>query len=197
MKKVVLLIFFIASFSLGTQAKKNKEAWKQEKNLEQQYTVFKKNLNFWNGNYFLSNEQLDAFHGAMLDTIKHLEGLVATGTAKINQQQQELKAKQKQVDETQLKCKEATRLKNSIRIFGMNVNKNIYSITMYLLILAALAIAGFVFMLFRRSSRITHQTKEEYEALKQEYETHKKNALERYTKINMELHRTRLELKKK
>jgi hypothetical protein len=41
------------------------------------------------------------------------------------------------------------------------------------------------------------RTKKEYDELKEEYGVHKKNALDRYTKMNMELLKTRLELNKK
>ena len=68
---------------------------------------------------------------------------------------------------------------------------------MYLLIAGVLVLAGFVFLLYKRSLVVMHRTKKEYNELKKEYEAHKKSALERYTKINMELHQTRLELKKK
>lgn len=197
MKKILIFILLVTSFSSGTFAKRDSTAWLSEKNLEQQYLVFKKNLYFWEGRYFLSGRRLDAFHGAMMDTIANLEKTVNEGANKIELQKQELETQQKQFDDAQKQLNEAIKLKNSIKVLGMNINKGGYSITMYLLIIVVLVFAGFVYMLFQRSSRITRQTKKEYEELKQEYEKHRKNALERYTKINMELHRTRLELKKK
>jgi hypothetical protein len=51
--------------------------------------------------------------------------------------------------------------------------------------------------MYNRSNKVTVRTKKDYDELKEEFEVHKKDSLERYTKINMELHHTRLQLKKK
>jgi len=196
MKRLLFLTIFICSLIFDTFAK-DTNAWKQEKSLEQQYQVFKENLNFWSGNYFMSPTQLDQFYGAMTDTIAKLQQQVTGGLSKINQQKQELAAKQTTVDETQKKLDESIKNQDSISVLGARVNKSVYSTTMYLFIIGVLVLAGVMYMMFQRSHKITRQTKKEYDELKAEYEEHKKVALDRYTKINMELHKTRLELQKK
>ncbi|MCK3684625.1 hypothetical protein [Maribellus sp. YY47] len=197
MKRLLFVCILLFSLSFNTLAIKDVNAWKQEKSLEQQFQVFKENLNFWSGNYFMSPAQLDQFYGAMTDTIAKLQQQVSSGLAKINQQKQELAAKQATVDETQLKLDESIRNQNSISVLGARINKAVYSTTMYLFIAGVLVLAGVMYMMFQRSHKVTRQTKKEYDELKAEYEEHKKVSLDRYTKINMELHKTRLELQKK
>ncbi len=198
MKRIVLVLMVIvplAKFSYGQ--KKDSQAWKSETRLDQQYRVFKDNLNFWNGNYFMSGQRLDEFYGAVSDSIGQLESRVSQGIEKIENQKRELAAKQAQIDETQVKLDESIRNQNSISVLGANINKTVYSTVMYLFILGVLALSAVVFLMFRRGQKVTRQTKKEYEELKAEYEEHKKTSLDRYTKINMELHKTRLELQKK
>lgn len=197
MKKFIFITIALTFLAIVSFAKKDINAWKQEKSLEQQYEVFKENLNFWNGNYFLDGKQLDDFYGALSDTISGLEKQVGNGLAKIDQQKQELAAKQALMNETQQKLDESKMLQNSISVLGMNINKTVYSTVMYLFILGVLVLAAFIYLLFKRSNKLTRETKKEYSALKAEYEEHKKQALDRYTKINMELHKTRMELQKK
>jgi len=197
MKRILTITIVLISLAQITFAKKDINAWKQESNLENQYLVFKENLNFWNGNYFLNESQLDDFYGALSDTISGLEQQVAQGQAKIDQQKQELASKQALIDETQGNLDESKRLQDSISVLGLNINKTVYSTVMYLLILGVLVLAGFIYMLFKRSNKLTRETKKEFNELKAEYEEHKKQALDRYTKINMELHKTRMELQKK
>ena len=197
MKKLLLLNILILTFSVSTWAKKDIHAWKNERNVKDQFDVFKQNLNYWSGNYVLSGAQLDEFYGAMSDTITHLESQLHENQLQISQQKQELAQRQSMVNETQKNLDESKRLQNSISFLGMAVNKNVYSTTMYLLILAVLAFAGFMYMLFQKGLKSTRRTRKEYDELKLEYEEHKKTALDRYTKINMELHKTRLELQKK
>ena len=66
---VVVLVFVV----FNSFAKKDINAWKQEQSLPSQYEVFKENLNFWNGSYFLKEDQLDDFYNALTDTIGVLE----------------------------------------------------------------------------------------------------------------------------
>ena len=197
MKKLVIISVVLTSLTLSSFASKDFNAWKNEQTLEKQYEVFKENLNFWNGNYFLNEKQLDDFLRATSDTISQLETQLASSNNRISRQEQELLAKQKLIDETRQNLDKSKKLQNSITVLGLNISKNLYSSVMYLFILGVLVFAGFIYLLFQKSHKVTRKTQKEYEELKQEYEEHKKTSLDRYTKINMELHKTRLELQKK
>ncbi len=197
MKKFILLFILTVSVSSVSFAKKNINAWKNEKNLNNQFSVFKKNLNFWDGNYFLKEVQLNQFYNAMYDSITVLRNELTESKSQILSLQNELKAKTEETKEIQENLKRAIKRENSITVFGMSINKTAYSLFMYLFILGVLVLSGIVFLLYKRSLAITRYTKNEYKELKEEFEIHKKNSLERYTKMNMELHKTRMALNKK
>ena len=189
---VVVLVLVV----FNTFAKKDVNAWKQEQSLASQYEVFKENLNFWNGSYFLKEVQLDDLYNALTDTIEVLGKSAEQKDTKIRDLNSEISSKAAQMNTLQEELDESLKLQNSIVFLGMKIDKSAYSVTMYLFIAGVLVLAGFVFLLYKRSLSVMRRTKKDYEELKEEYETHKKNALERYTKMNMELHQTRLELKK-
>lgn len=197
MRRFTLIIILVVSFSVNSFAKKDTNAWKDEKNLDQQFSVFKQNLNFWSGSYFMKPEQLDQFYSALRDSSAVFEKRNAEDQNQINSLQTELRANTAQTKEIQSKLDESIKNQDSISVLGMQINKSVYSFSMYAFILGVLVLAGIVFMLFKRSNTITKHTKKEYDELKEEFEVHKKNALDRYTKMNMELHKTRLELNKK
>ncbi len=197
MKKFILLFILTVSVSSVSFAKKNINAWKNEKNLNNQFSVFKKNLNFWDGNYFLKEVQLNQFYNAMYDSITVLRNELTNSKSQILSLQNELKAKTEETKEIQDNLKGAIKRENSITVFGMSINKTAYSLFMYLFILGVLVLSGIVFLLYKRSLAITRYTKNEYKELKEEFEIHKKNSLDRYTKMNMELHKTRMALNKK
>jgi len=197
MKRLFTFLILFITLVSGTYAKKDTNAWKSESNIRDQYTVFKQNLNYWAGNYVVSSNQLDEFYGAVNDTISKLETKLQERVLEISQQKGDLAQRQALVNETQKKLDESQKLQNSITVLGMDINKNVYSVTMYLFIVAVLVIAGVMYIMYMKSMKNTRNTRKEYEELKQEYEEHKKTALDRYTKINMELHKTRLELQKK
>lgn len=197
MKKLITLILLFAALTPSVFAKKDINAWKKESDTREQYKIFKQNLNYWAGNYVLSGDQLDEFYGAINDSIAKMESELHERMLEISKQKEELAQRQALVNEIQQKLDRSEKLQNSITILGMNINKNVYSVGMYLFIIGVLAVAGIIYMMYKKSHRTTRQTQKEYDELKQEYEEHKKTALDRYTKINMELHKTRLELQKK
>ena len=177
--------------------KKDSNAWKKENDLDQQFEVFKNNVNFWNGSYFMKPEQINQFHNAIMDSVGLLENNISDSKSRIKTLQQELAENSTQTNELQAQLDESIKHQNSITVFGLYIEKTTYAIILYSIIVGLLVVTGVVFMLFKRSNSITVRTKKEYEELKEEFETHKKNALDRYTKMNMELHKTRLELNKK
>ena len=194
MKRVTLLLILLVSFSLSTFAKKDINAWKNAKDLEEQFTVFKENLNYWNGSYFLKEDQINEFYKALRDSISVYEKQVISSNNRAQNLQNELEAKIEETKTIEAKLERSMELENSISLLGVDINKTVYSTSMYLLIVGVLLVAGLLFLLFKRSNKITANTKRDFEDLKEEFETHKKNALDRYVKINNELTRARMEL---
>lgn len=197
MKRLTLLLALLISFSHFSYSKKDINAWKNEKNLEQQYEVFKTNLKFWSGSYFLTEIQLDEFYNALKDTIGNLENSVDKNQGYVMELKNELDSNKVETEQIHIKLNESVKHQNAISLLGMRIHKNIYTAIMSLIILGLLVLLGVVFMMFKRSNKITSHTKKEYNELKDEFEAYKKSSLERYTKMNMELHKTRLELKKR
>lgn len=197
MKKYIIFLILMVAITLSSFAKKDINAWKSEENLKQQYVVFKQNLNFWNGSYFLTEVQLNEFYNALTDSIKVLEDQVAGKQNQVKSLENELDSTNTQLENTKVELASSIKNQNAIEIFGQYIQKNTYTFFMTMFIVILLIVLGILFMLYKRSHQVTSRTKKDYNELKEEFETHKKNALERYTKINMELHHTRLELKKK
>lgn len=197
MKRIVVLLIVMVSLTFTSHAKKDINAWKNADNLEEQFTVFKTNLNYWNGSFFMNEDQLDQFYKALRDSIAVYENQVEISENQVKELEDELNAKMEETKAIQAKLDRSIQLENSISLFGADINKTIYSTSMYVLILGVLLVAGLLLLLYRRSNKITHKTKRDLEDLKEEFEVHKKNALDRYVKINNELTRARMELNRK
>lgn len=194
MKRLMVLFILLVSISLVSFAK-DIHAWKSEANLEQQFLVFKKNLNYWNGSYFMEPLQINQLYGALTDSLAVLEKVVVDNQAQIVLLQNKLRTNKAQTVEISEKLDESIKRENSFALFGMNINKNVYSVSMYFIILGVLVLAGIMFLMYKRSNSITVSSKKDYLELKDEFELHKKNALERYVQMNKELHKARMELK--
>lgn len=192
--KTKILLFLIVLFVSATTLAKDTNAWKKEETLEQQYQVFKKNLNYWNKSYFMSENQLNEFYNALSDSVGVLENEIQMKAGKIDELQNDLRSTQQQLANTNTKLDASVKSKNSIEVFGLNMEKDVYTLIMSMIILALLIALGVLFLLFKRSHTITRKTREDYNGLKEEFEIHKKNSLKRYTTINTELHNTRMAL---
>lgn len=196
MKKIVVISMALVLLTVTLFAK-DINAWKTEPNLEQQYNVFKKNLDYWDGKYIVTGAQLDQFNAAFSDSVAALENEVAESSATINELQNELRTANTQLKNTQSELDTSVKNQNAIEVFGLNVEKGVYTLFVSLIIMALIIALGVIFMFYKRSNAVTVKYKNDYKDLKEELETHKKSALERYTKLNMELHQTRMELKNK
>lgn len=192
--KTKILLFLTVLFVSATTFAKDTSAWKKEETLDQQYQVFKKNLNYWNKSYFMSGNQLDEFYNALSDSVGVLENEIQMRAEKIDELQNDLRSIQQQLADTNTELDASVKSKNSIEVFGLNVEKDVYTLFMSMIILALLIALGILFLLFKRSHTITRKTREDYNGLKEEFEIHKKNSLNRYTKINTELHNARMAL---
>ncbi|MEN8116488.1 MAG: hypothetical protein ABFS16_05885 [Bacteroidota bacterium] len=197
MKKFTLLLVLLVSLSVFSFAKKDLNAWKNENSLEKQYEVFKTNLNFWNGSYFMKPIQMDEFYRALTDSVAALENIVSNNQNQISLLQEELTAQTAETNQIQQKLDDSIKHQNAVGVFGLQLHKSFYTAIISSIILGLLVVLTIVFVMFRRSNMVTIRTKKDYDELKEEFETHKKNSLERYTKINMELHKTRLEFNKR
>jgi hypothetical protein len=78
----------------------------------------------------------------------------------------------------------ATNEKDSMKLLGMLINKNLYQTIVWMVIIGLSLIVLIIGVLFKRSNSITVQTKTDLEELKQEFEAHRKRALEREAQLS-------------
>ena len=89
----------------------------------------------------------------------------------------------------------AIRNKDSFSIFGIQMNKALYSSVMWLIILGLAALAVLMVVLFRRSHLITSQVKDEFRSTQEEFEEYRKSSREKYEKLVISHHSEIMRLK--
>ncbi len=194
-KKLVLVLVMI-TFSLSTYAKKDINAWKKENKLDTQYKVFKENLNFWDGSFFCKEFQIDAFYKAVTDSINILDSKIESDRNSINGLNSTISNLNTDLETTQTKLDESLTREDSFTTLGIQVSKSSFATVMYVISIILIILAGVLFFLFKQSHLITKEAKEKFEDLDKEFDLHKKNNLERFTKLNRELHDARMQLGK-
>jgi hypothetical protein len=111
--------------------------------------------------------------------INHLNKAVADLKHKIDSLESDLQANKASLEK-------AITTKNSFRLLGREVNKTIYNSIMWLAILILAASLGIIFLTFKRSLAITHNTQKELKDLNNEFQTYRKTSREAREKMSMD-----------
>ncbi len=133
---------------------------------------------------------------AWLLTLKsHFTDSLNAEKAKFSNSQKTIASKNGEIDSLQSDLRSTTekltyaiREKNTLKLFGLNINKVGYNGIMWTLT-GILAVSLLIFFaLFKRSNTITVQTKKDLREVKEEYEAHRKRAREREERLVHDLH---------
>ena len=190
-KKIIISILLI-SFSFSAFAKKDIDAWKKETKLENQFSVFKKNLNLWDGYLFFRENQINQLFKAVGDSIVNLESTIISNRSNIGELNGTIVTLNESLSTTQSKLDESLSREDSFSTMGIQISKNNYSVIMYSITIVLLLILAILFFLYKNSHSVTTEAKNKFIDLEKEFDVHKKNTLERVTKLNRELHDARM-----
>jgi hypothetical protein len=87
---------------------------------------------------------------------------------------------------TKTSLEEMTRTKNSLKVIGLNVNKDTYNGIMWTILGGLLALLLLGFLVFQRNLSTTSNTKKEFQELKNEFEAYRKTTREAREKLTMD-----------
>lgn len=91
---------------------------------------------------------------------------------------------------------EAIRTKDSLSFLGIQMNKTIYNTIMWIIVMGLAVLAAILFLLFKRSHVVTLQTRKELANTRDEYESYRKKAREKYEKLVVSHHNEIMKLKR-
>jgi len=122
-----------------------------------------------------------------LDTIKTLKSDIVVLNDKVSDLNIKLDNLQKELKETQDKFNTVTKERDSLRLFGMLITKSAFYGIVISIIIGLIVALAVVFILYKRSNIITVKTKETLTNTQEEFEKHRKWALEKEQKLSREL----------
>ena len=76
------------------------------------------------------------------------------------------------------------------------MNKALYNTILWFIILGLAVVAVLVFLLYKRTRMVTVQTKSDFEAIEEAFETHKKASREKYEKLVVSHHNEVMKLRR-
>lgn len=90
------------------------------------------------------------------------------------------------LETTKINLEEITRTKNSIKLFGLDVNKLTYNAIVWIIIAGLISILILGFLVFNRNRLATLNTKKELKGLRDEFEAYRKTSREAREKMTMD-----------
>ncbi len=155
--------------------------------LARQYSEVLEKANSYQEYKVIRKAQLDAFHRSVQDSLARIRKNLVLAQSKIEEQQTQLGS----LNQTLLgkeKTIQASQYDNDrIAVMGMQVLKDRYIFTNWIIIGLLLTIAIFAFVRYQMSNRVASAARRDYEEVKQELESYRQKLLESKTSLGREL----------
>ena len=186
---LVLLLIFGSTF-ISAQEKKQQSL--NEGTIEDQFEFIIKKSSNWRDEKGQSYEVIKRnlilnLKGNTLDSLKAFQAKLNDTKDAISKQQEEIDELKTNLSKTQDTLLTTNKKKDSITLFGLQMSKTSYSLIMWLFIIVLLALLILFIYKFNNSNSVTRIAKNNLADIEEEFEEHRRYALEREQKVRRQL----------
>ena len=193
--RFVVLFLFVTLFTISAQAQTNSEDDNLSLNsgtIDSQFEyVLKKSGNFkgTNGSPYeaVKRSMFNTLRAHTIDSLKTVHKDLAETRAIVNSQAKEIASLKTSLTNTQGTLDQTNIEKDSMSLFGMQMSKSGYNVLLWSIIAGLLALLLFFIYKYKNSNSITKNVNEALAEIEEEFEEHRKVALEREQKVRRQL----------
>jgi len=128
-----------------------------------------------------------ALRAHTMDSLKTVHKNLAETQAVVKTQAKEISDLKANLSNTQTDLDTTNSEKNNMALFGMQMSKINYNVLMWSIIAGLFALLIFFFYKFKNSNSITREAKHNLAEIEEEFEEHRRTALEREQKVRRQL----------
>jgi len=186
---ISFILLFFTAFTAVAQQDVNSET-KGSLNggsIESQFEFLYKKSGRYQDYRVIKINQLIKFRNNVYDTLKLDRKKYLNSQNIITNQKSEIDSLNSKLIAINNDLTEVTKEKDSIHLFGMQLSKAGYNSLLWSIIVALSVLLALFITRFKRSNAITAEAKSDKAEIENEYEEHKRRALEREQKIRREL----------
>lgn len=121
------------------------------------------------------------------DTLKTLQTKLENSKSTVESQANEISTLKTSLENTQATLEQTNTEKNSMSLFGMQMSKTGYNVLMWAIIAGLLALLIFFIYKFKNSNAVTRAAKRSLAEIEEEFDEHRRIALEREQKVRRQL----------
>ncbi len=200
MKNLSIVFIGLLMSCITLHAQNQQNATTENTSIQGQFeTIIRKSTNYrQNGKRYevVRLIELNALQKNVLDTLKTANANISSLKSTIAENETAIGSLNAKLDETTKNLNRITEEKDSMPFFGSLVSKSTYKLIVWSIIIGLLIFLAFFIFKFKSSNALTQQAKTALADLEEEYEQHRRRALEREQKISRELHDERNKNKK-
>ncbi len=181
------VLFLLTVFSVKAQEEDENKLSLTEGTIDNQFEYIFEKANNYQDYKVVKRNWLLLLKKNTLDSVARLENELASSEELTTTQRAKIDSLNKQLASTNQQLSRVTEEKDSISFFGALINKPAYKGIMWgIVALLALILALFVYK-FRNANAITQDARKSLAELEEEYEEHRRKALEREQKARRQL----------
>ena len=193
--KLAVLLLFLLSINLSTAQVQPEEKLSLNKGtIDNQFEYVITKSNRYQEYKVVNTNWLYALKAHTLDSLKAVKKQLADTQLLVDTQDKEIQVLKTNLSDTNSTLNQTNLEKNSMSLFGMLMSKTSYNLLLWSIIGGLLAFLLFFIYKFNNSNAITKQAKLSLTETEEEFEEHRKRALEREQKV---MRRLQDELNKK
>jgi len=192
--KFLTLIFLISFSSLNTYAQNNQQPSQEEEKLslnsgsiDNQFEFIIRRSNRYQDYKVVKTNWLYTLKSHVLDSLKAVQDDLDSTNLVVSEQQKEIDDLKTNLSTTQTSLDATNKEKDSMALFGMQMSKSGYNMLMWIIIAGLLALLVLFIYKFKNSNSVTKQAKNALAEIEEEFEEHRKVALEREQKVRRQL----------
>ncbi|MDB9961541.1 tRNA (guanine-N1)-methyltransferase [Oceanihabitans sp.] len=190
-----VLFLFVTLFTISAQAQSNTDEDNLSLNsgtIDNQFEyVLKKSGNFkgTNGQPYeaVKRSMLNTLRAHTIDSLKTIHKDLTETQAIVNSQAKEIALLKTSLTNTQGTLDQTNLEKDSMALFGMQMSKSGYNVLLWSIIAGLLALLLFFIYKYKNSNSITRNVNLALAEIEEEFEEHRKVALEREQKVRRQL----------
>ena len=188
--KTLFILIFTCLFSLNSFSQSTTEETKPSLNsgtINSQFDYLIRKSGKYQEYKVVKQTWLYILKAHVLDSLKAVHKDLKETQSVVANQDKEIASLKENLSNTQTNLDQTNTEKDSISLFGMQMSKTNYKVLMWVIIAALLALLIFFIYKFKNSNDITREAKKNLSEIEDEFEEHRRTALEREQKVRRQL----------
>ncbi|OBX22764.1 MULTISPECIES: tRNA (guanine-N1)-methyltransferase [Bizionia] len=189
LKKIILLLFIASYASLSAQdaTEADDQLSLENGTIDNQFEYVIQRSNNYQDYKVVKKNWLYTLKAHTLDSLKSIHSELATAEGTISNQNSEIASLKSSLKNTEDTLNKTTSEKNNMELFGLQMTKPNYNILMWSIVALLLALLLLFIYKFKNSNTITREAQKNLSETEDEFDEHRRTALEREQKVRRQL----------